>query len=180
MRKALIFLGILSESDIEWIILNGSRARVPKGTVLIHQGKHTDSLYFVLEGEFEVFTPKAPHLAVLRAGEVIGEISYVDSRPPTASVRATMESQVGLVPRDLLASKLNDDMGFSSRLYCAMATFMADRLRTTVGNFGTGLFELDEDGEDADDVAPHLMDSISTAGARFSEMQRRAWGGGRL
>jgi len=53
---------------------------------------------------------------------------------------------------------------------------MADRLRTTVGNFGTGALELDEEIEDVDEVAPHLMDNISMAGARFSEMQRRSWG----
>jgi signal-transduction protein with cAMP-binding, CBS, and nucleotidyltransferase domain len=176
MRKALFFLGILSDSDVEWIIRNGGKARVPAGTTLIQQGKPTDSLYFVLDGEFEVFTSKAPRLAVLKAGEVMGEISFVDSRPPTASVRATLESQVGLVPRALLAGKLKEDMGFSSRLYRAMATFMADRLRTTVGNFGTGAMELDEEIEDVDEVAPHLMDNISMAGARFSEMQRRTWG----
>jgi CRP/FNR family cyclic AMP-dependent transcriptional regulator len=178
MRKALFFLGILSDGDVEWMIRNGAKTRVPAGTALIHQGKPTDSLYFVLDGEFEVFTSKAPHLAILRAGEVMGEISFVDSRPPTASVKARMESQVGVVPRTLLAAKLKEDLGFSSRLYRAMATFMADRLRTTVGNFGTGTLELDEDIEDTDEVASHLMDNISMAGARFSEMQRRTWGGG--
>jgi len=176
MRKALFFLGILSDGDIEWIIRNGTKKRVPAGTELIHQGKPTESRYFVLDGEVEVFTSKAPRLAILKAGEVMGEISFVDSRPPTASVKALMESQVGVVTRTLLAAKLKDDMGFSSRLYRAMATFMADRLRTTVGNFGTGAMELDEDIEDVDEVAPHLMDSISMAGARFSEMQRRVWG----
>jgi CRP-like cAMP-binding protein len=148
----------------------------PAATTLIHQGKPTDSLFFVLDGAFEVFTSKAPKLAVLKAGEVVGEISFVDSRPPTASVRALMESQVGVIPRTLLAAKLKADVGFGARFYRALATFMADRLRTTVGNFGTGTLELDEEIEDVDEVAPHLMDNISMAGARFSEMQRRSWG----
>jgi CRP-like cAMP-binding protein len=173
MRKALFFLGILSDTDIEWIIRNGLKTRVSAGATLIQQGKPTDSLFVVLDGEFEVFTSKAPRLAVLKAGEVMGEISFVDSRPPTASVKALMDSQVGVVSRKLLASKLRDDVGFGSRFYRAMATFMADRLRTTVG---TGALELDEDIEDVDEVAPHLMDNISMAGVRFSEMQRRSWG----
>ena len=178
MRKALFFLGILSDSDIEWLISNGVKRRVAAGSTLIQQGKPTESLFFVLEGEFEVFTTKAARLAVLKAGEVMGEISFVDSRPPTASVKALMDSQLGVVSRSLLTSRLKEDVGFGSRFYRAMATFMADRLRTTVGNFGTGELELDEDIEDADEVAPHLMDNISMAGARFSEMQRRSWGGG--
>jgi len=113
---------------------------------------------------------------VLKAGEVMGEISFVDSRPPTASVKALMDSRVGVVPRTLLTSRLKEDSGFASRFYRAMATFMADRLRTTVGNFGTGAMELDDEIEDLDEVAPHLMDNISMAGVRFSEMQRRTWG----
>jgi CRP-like cAMP-binding protein len=177
MRKALFFLGILSDSDTEWIVRNGQKMLVAANTVLIHQGKPTPSLFLILDGEFEVFTTKAPQLAVLKSGEIVGEISFVDSRPPTASVKALMESHVGAVPRELLASKLKEDLGFASRFYRAMATFMADRLRTTVGNFGTGEMELDEDIEDVDEVAPHLMDNISMAGSRFSEMQRRTWGG---
>jgi CRP/FNR family cyclic AMP-dependent transcriptional regulator len=177
MRKALFFLGILSDTDVEWIIRNGSKARVNAGAVLIHQGKPTDSLFFVLDGEFEVYTNKAGKLALLKPGEVVGEISFVDSRPPTASVKATMECQIGALTRTALTSKLREDIGFASRFYRAMATFMADRLRTTVGNFGTGKLEMDEEIEDVDEVAPHLMDNISMAGARFSEMQRRHWGG---
>jgi CRP-like cAMP-binding protein len=176
MRKALFFLGILSDTDVEWIIRNGSKTRVPAGTVLIHQGKATEWLYFVLDGEFEVFTHKVPHLASLKAGEVVGEISFIDSRPPTASVKALADSQVGAVSRVLLVRKLTEDMGFSSRFYRAMATFMADRLRTTVGHFGTGATEADDEGEEVDEVAPYLMDMISMAGSRFAEMQRRTWG----
>ena len=176
MRKALCFLSILSDSDLDWIIRHGSKQRVPVGAVLIRQRQPIDSLYFVLEGEFEVFTNKAPLLAVLRAGEIMGEVSYVDSRPPTASVRAMIESEVGAVPRELLTTKLSEDTEFSSRLYRAMATFMADRLRTTVGNFGTGALELEDDVDDSDEAATHLVDDVSLAMARFSEMQRRNWG----
>ena len=186
MRKALYFLGILSDTDIEWIIRNGVKTRLPANTILIHQGRATDSLFFVLDGEFDVFTKMAPSIAVLKAGEIVGEISFVDSLPPTASVKARMDSLVGAIPRHLMASKLKEDTGFASRFYRAMAMFMADRLRTTVGNLGKSALEpedetydetMDPEMDDTDEVMPHLMDNISIAGARFSEMQRRSWGG---
>jgi CRP-like cAMP-binding protein len=182
MRTALFFLGVLSDGDIEWVVRNGVKTRVPANTVLIHQGKATDSLFFVLDGEFDVFTKTVSSLALLRAGEVVGEISFVDSLPPTASVKARMDSLVGAIPRPLLASKLKEDPGFASRFYRALAMFMADRLRTTVGNMGKtpGAQDdepLDMEIDDVDEVAPHLMDNISMAGSRFSEMQRRSWGG---
>lgn len=176
MRKALYFLGILDDRDTEWMIRNGQRLSVAPGTHLIEQGKPTDWLYFVLDGAFVVYTPTAPRIAVLKAGEVAGEISFVDSRPPVASVRAEVASQVGAVPRSALARKLAQDVGFAARFYQSIAVFLADRLRTTTTGLGTEELQLDESIEDADELGSHLMANVSMAGLRFAEMQRRHLG----
>jgi len=177
MRKALYFLGVLDDADTEWLIRNGTRRTVPAGTVLIEEGKPTGWLYFVLDGAFVVYTRTAPSVATLKAGDVIGEISFVDARPPAASVRTEVESKVGAVPRAVLSEKLRADVGFAARFYQALAVFLADRLRTTTGALGGGQLRLDENVEDEDELAPHLLDSVSMAGFRFAEMQRREWGG---
>jgi len=146
------------------------------GTVLIEQGRPTEWLYFVLDGAFVVHTKSAPRIAVLKAGEVIGEISFVDSRPPTASVRAEVESKVGAIPRSVLTEKLQEDVSFAARFYQSIAVFLADRLRTTVGSLGVQKLQLDESIEDVDELAPHLLSNVSMAGTRFAEMQRSQWG----
>lgn len=176
MRKALYFLGILDDRDTEWLIRNGQRLSLAPGADLIEQGKPTDWLYFVLDGAFVVYTPSAPQVAVLKAGDVVGEISFVDARPPVASVRAEVASEVGAVPRRALAKKLAQDVGFAARFYQSIAVFLADRLRTTTTGLGTGELRLDEGVEDSDELAPHLMANLSMAGLRFAEMQRRHWG----
>jgi len=78
---------------------------VAPGTHLIEQGKAADFLYFVLDGAFVVYTPTAPRIAVLKAGEVVGEISFVDSRPPVAGVRAEAD-----VLQDALVAVAKTDM----------------------------------------------------------------------
>ena len=176
MRKALYFLGILDDSDVAWMMRNGKKMTLKAGTVLIEQEEPTEWLYFVLDGAFVVYTRSAPRIAVLKAGEVIGEISFVDSRPPTASVRAEVESRVGAIPRDILTEKLQDDVAFAARFYQSLSVFLADRLRTTVGSLGVQELELDENIEDVDELAPHLLSHVSMAGTRFAEMQRRDWG----
>jgi CRP/FNR family transcriptional regulator, cyclic AMP receptor protein len=176
MRKALYFLEILDDSDTEWIIRNGQRIKVAPGTVLIEQGKPTEWFYFVMDGAFVVYTHSAPLIAELKVGEVIGEVSFVDSRPPTASVRARVESEVGAVPRRALLERLEEDVGFAARFYQSIAVFLADRLRATVGTLGVQEMELDQNIEDADEMAPHLLSNLSLAGMRFTEMQRRQWG----
>jgi CRP-like cAMP-binding protein len=145
---------------------------------LIRQGTPTEWLYFVLDGCFVVYTASAPRVAELKAGEVLGEISFVDARPPSASVRADIESKVGAVPRAALQAKLRQDVGFAARFYQSLAVFLADRLRTTTGSLGGKDLQLSEDVEDVDELASHLMANISMAGLRFTEMQRGRWGTG--
>jgi bacteriocin-type transport-associated protein len=178
MRKSLYFLGILDDIDVEWIIRSGTKKTVPTGTVLIEEGKAIDAMFFVLDGEFEVsiHTVSKP-VAILKAGEVLGELSFVDSRPPNATVKAIRESVVGVVPRTELHKRLEEDIGFQARFYHSLAIFLADRLRTTTSQLGYGgELQLDEDIEDIDELASHLLDVMSLAGNKFTEMQRRQWG----
>lgn len=176
MRKALYFLGVMDDADTEWLIRHGTRRTLAPGELLIEEGKPAEWLYFVLDGAFVVSTRTAASVAVLKAGDVIGEISFVDSRPPSANVRAEVPSQVGAVPRAALSAKLGEDVGFAARFYRSLAVFLADRLRTTTGSLGAGRLQLAEGVEDEDELASHLLEGLSTAGLRFAEMQRREWG----
>jgi CRP/FNR family cyclic AMP-dependent transcriptional regulator len=38
MRKALYFLGILNDADIDWLVAAGSRREIAAGTTLIEEG----------------------------------------------------------------------------------------------------------------------------------------------
>jgi CRP/FNR family transcriptional regulator, cyclic AMP receptor protein len=176
MRKALYFLGILDDSDVEWMIRHGKKMPLGPGDVLIAQGKPTEWLYFVLNGTFEVYTRSTPRIAALKVGDVVGEISFVDSRPPTASVRADVASKVGAIPRDLILGKIRGDTGFAARFYQAIAIFLADRLRTTMLKVDNQKPGPGEEAEDQDELAAHLLNHVSMAGSRFAEMQRREWG----
>jgi CRP/FNR family cyclic AMP-dependent transcriptional regulator len=175
MRKALIFLGIMDDRDLDWLVRNGTLEPVPKGGVLIHEGQQTKYLYFILDGAFSVYV-KQKEMAKLFSGELVGEMSFVDSRPPSATVTASMDSSVLSIPRDVLAEKLEDDVGFAARFYKGIAVFLSDRLRVA-NNLGYGNeLELNEDIEDKDELAPHLMDTLALAGMRFKELQRRVHG----
>jgi CRP-like cAMP-binding protein len=176
MRRALYFLGILDDRDVEWMMRQGRKLALAPGDVLIRQGEPSDSLYFVLDGGLVVSTATASRVAELKAGDVVGEISFVDARPPSASVKAEVATKVGAVPRAALAARLQQDVGFASRFYQSLAVFLADRLRTTTGALGASAPRLDESIEDDDELAPHLMANISMAGLRFGEMQRGRWG----
>ena len=104
MRKALLFLGILDDADISWLVKVGSRRQLFRNDVLIREGTVPESIFLVIEGRFSVTMSSlnGREIASLSAGEVIGEMSFVDSRPPSASVLACEPSRVLAVPRHLL------------------------------------------------------------------------------
>ena len=172
MRKALLLLGILNDSDLDWMIAAGTKREVASGSVVIHQGRPIDEMFLVLDGVLSVRTdkPGSADIARLRSGEVVGEMSFVDSRPPSASVQATEPSVVLAIPRAVLENKLNNDVHFAARFYRALAVFLSSRLRSTVGLLGYGRL----DGQpDDDEVEPDTLDNLSLAGARFDWLQRR-------
>ena len=175
MRKALFFLGILNDSDMSWIISEGRKLVVPPGTILIQEGTATDSLFIVLEGKLAVSTAGTGEkiIAQLMCGEIVGEMSFIDSRPPSASVRAIETASVLSVSRELLTRKLERDDAFAARFYRALAVFLSDRLRHTVGLLGYGANQPLEDREYADEIDPDTLDRVSLAGARFDLLQRK-------
>lgn len=172
MRKALYLMGILNDGDIEWLATHGGNDFIKSGTVLIREKSPIESLYIVLDGKLAVNIAALGNkeIAQLYAGEIVGEMSFVDSSPPSASVVASIDSHVLSIPRSLLKEKLSKDMGFASRFYLGIATFLAQRLRMTTSRFGYGNAAQDEDPDELDDST---MDSLSVAASRFDDLLRR-------
>jgi len=157
------------------LIAHGRRLSVPAGTLLIEEGEPIEVLYVVLDGLLAV-TLRAAHdeeIARLQSGEILGELSFLDSRPPSASVRALEPSSVLSIPRAKLAAKLEQDKPFAARFYRALGVFLASRLRRAQQRFGYGKEAAGPPAEAADELDPALLDHLALAGARFDWMLKR-------
>lgn len=174
MRKSLILLGILDDSDVEWMLRMGSKNRIPTGGRLVVERKPIDSLFIVLEGSFGVVVGKGERVARLLAGDIVGEMSFVDSRPPAATVVADEASWVLDIPREELRDRLSEDQGFAARFYRAIAVFLSLRLRETTSQLGYGKVRLAADVEDEDEIPEDILDKLAIAGQRFNILQERA------
>jgi bacteriocin-type transport-associated protein len=172
VRKALFLLGILNDGDLDWMIAAGGRREVDPGAVLIREGAPVDAIFLVIDGLLAVRTALTgdTDIASLRSGEIVGEMSFVDSKPPSASVLAIEPSVVLAIPRNVLANKLVDDVPFAARFYRALAVFLSDRLRSTVSQLGYGR---GVERQPDDEVDPDTLDNVSLAGARFDWLQKR-------
>jgi CRP/FNR family transcriptional regulator, cyclic AMP receptor protein len=169
MRKVLHLMGALNDQDVAWLTAHGETRFVPEETVVIRQGHPIEAVLILLEGKLSVRLAGDREVATLYPGEVLGEISFVDARPPSASVVAVQPSHLFAVSAAVLTNKLERDDGFAGRFYRALAIFLADRLRTTTANLGYGK----EVEVDADQIDESEFDGISLAATRFDEMLRQ-------
>lgn len=174
MRKALYILGQLSDQDMEWLVAKGNKLKIPFGSSLITENENIKAVYIVLDGLFSVSAKSIGEIAQLGSGEIIGEMSFVDTRPPSASVTAAEESVVLSIPQLELAEKLKNDLGFSVRFYRAIAIFLSYRLRDTVSQMGYGATtSVDEEAFDPDELDENMLDNAHMAGARFDRILRK-------
>jgi bacteriocin-type transport-associated protein len=175
MKKVFFLLGELDDDDIDWMIAIGRREEVAAGTVLIQEGEAIDTLHILLEGTLSVSVAALDNktIARLTSGAVVGEMSFADARPPSATVQAVEKSLVLSIPTALLLEKLHKDEGFASRFYRAIAIFLSTRLRGTVRYLGYAKEHalVDESGQE--DLSPETIDNVPLAQARFDWLLRR-------
>lgn len=147
MKKAYLILSELNNDDLNWMIQQGKKHRIVPGEKLIYENQQVHALYIILSGSFSVLIEdlEDKELARLTSGEVVGEISFVDSHLPLATVKALEESMVLEIPRFQLNAKLDKDLGFASRFYRGISRCLSDRIRSTVLRLGYE-YELDEIG----------------------------------
>ena len=174
MRKVLYIFSEFEDRDIDWIVSAGARELVLANQVLVKQGDAITSLYIVLDGRFKVSVDGGTELASLGTGEIVGELSFFDSRPPNANVTATEDSKVLAIPSSRLRGKLKSDTGFGSRFYRALGVMLTDRLRDTVGMLAYGAEQhLSEDVEEMGELTPDLLENLGLSGARFDDMLKK-------
>ena len=198
LRDVLFVLGELHDSDIDWMMACGTQEKIAANTVLIHERGPVDALYILLGGKMSLSVSSdernpltrafaaieggeilGREIARLSQGEIVGETPFIDNRLPSATVKAIEDSLVLLIPRQVLAAKLQQDVGFASRFYRVIATLLSNRLQGMLSRLGYGRRvysrgqSLDEAVEYEDELELSVLDRVALAGKRFDWMQER-------
>ncbi|KJU82590.1 cyclic nucleotide-binding protein [Candidatus Magnetobacterium bavaricum] len=131
MTKLTTLLEELSDDDIQWLLATGVEERVESGTVVISEGEYIGSIYMVLEGTLGVYiSVTAPRLLnTVGAGEILGEMSYLEDKPTAATVIALENVVLLNISRESLDNKMYDEPDFGRRFYKGIGIFMSRRLR---------------------------------------------------
>jgi signal transduction histidine kinase/predicted CoA-binding protein len=94
LRKVPLFAD-LPDRDLEQVCQMAEEVRLKEGDVLFTEGSLGDRAYVIKEGQIEIFKNSGGRnvqLAIRQSGEVIGEMSLLESTPRSASGRALTES----------------------------------------------------------------------------------------
>lgn len=153
MRKALYILGNLLDTDLIWLAKAGEIRQIPAGQVLIEEDREIEEMFIVTEGKFAI-RAGGRQVAEFGVGDILGEMSFVEKRLPSATVTATGAARVLAVPRERLLDEFRDNDAFAARFYRALAVFLSDRLRSM----------MPDDDEELDEG---LLDSLHVAGDRM-------------
>ncbi len=168
MKRVLFLLGHLDDIDIEWMINNGYREDLEVGDRLIEQGKTIENLYIVLSGSLSITDSNTDkHIANIGPGEIVGEMSFLESRPPSVSVIAGEDVSVYAISRELMNSRLAANLEFKANFYYALALFLSNRLRKTTSQLGYG------NPQEEDVIDESVLDGVSQAGARFGQILQK-------
>jgi extracellular factor (EF) 3-hydroxypalmitic acid methyl ester biosynthesis protein len=134
-QSGFTLLSELSDSDLDWFFSAGKRERPAPQTVIVKEGGQGEFIYFVLEGLLGVYTASLGdrEIARLGPGQIFGEMSYLEDRPASATVKTLEESHLLAIRREDLEAKLGVDSALGARLFKSLAITSARRLRETMG-----------------------------------------------
>ena len=196
-KEMLFVLDTLNDSDIDWMIAQGRCQRVAANTVLVREQRPVEALFILLDGILSVLVSQEQNplarafatleegeisgqeIARLSKGEIVGETSLLETRLPFATVKALEDSQVLAIPRQQLAVKLQQDVGFASRFYQVIATLLSRRHQQLISRLGySRRYRQGQSLDEAvayyeDELDSDALDRISLAANRFDWMLKR-------
>ena len=135
---SIFVFGLLTDEDVAWMARAGVQRPIKDREILVQEGRPLELIIFLLQGECTVTEHAAGEIARLGIGEVVGEMSFLDSAPPSATVTAVGDGLALFLDKEALARKLEADVAFGCRFYRALAIFLADRMRGTMRRMGGG------------------------------------------
>ncbi len=126
LRARLAGNGLFNRVDVaalEHLIEDCAHWVVAAGETLLEPGTINDCLYVVLRGELRVYLSghEAPAHTVVGVGECVGEMSVINGQGASALVIAAVESELLVMPQEILWALIERSHGFARNLLAILA-----------------------------------------------------------
>jgi len=146
MFPATILLEHLAESDIAALIDRVRERQYLSDELVIAEGQAPGAIYLVVNGVVTVYIEgragERRELAQLGAGEIVGDVSWLEGKSASASVRAREGSLLAAINAADLDQMVASDAGFASRFHRGLAVLNASRVRRLTAQLQASGMEL--------------------------------------
>lgn len=129
-RALAILAPSLSKSKARKLLKIATRMSIPEGTRLANEGEKVGNLTLILDGHCSVMKRNV-EVAILRAGAIVGEMTYATGAPATATVVAREVCDAYVLSAERLRELLAADAHIAAELELASAAVMRQRLKET-------------------------------------------------
>jgi CRP/FNR family cyclic AMP-dependent transcriptional regulator len=117
-------------------VVNANKIQLNPGDYLIKEGRHENEMFWVVSGKFVVtkLREDGSELVIgeIATGELVGEMSFLDDQPRSASVRAMEPSEVISIPN----SKFIEVLDKQPRWFQTLIRTLSRRLRVANEKLG--------------------------------------------
>jgi tetratricopeptide (TPR) repeat protein len=121
----------LNKEELTQIFTDSVIASYTKGQTIVEEGGEGDSIFAIMDGSAVVQTSlggESVDLAVLKAGDVFGEVAFLTGKPRTATVVANSDIKVMDISRAVLEKAIDKH----PRILSCLAEYYYNRLNDTI------------------------------------------------
>jgi CRP/FNR family cyclic AMP-dependent transcriptional regulator len=122
---------LLTPAQLDQISSLAENVAIEKGSVLLQEGRHPEALYMITGGVADLVKHLAETeliVAEIKAGELIGEMSFAGNFPATATVKAATDIAAIRIDKSRLMTLLERDAVLGMAVFRSIASTVSRRL----------------------------------------------------
>jgi len=133
--RLLTIFNDLDKNELEIVQKHVFEKSVKKDSVLFVEGMPGELLYIIISGCVEIIKEtkdnKKTVLAMMRANDIIGEMSLIDSAPRTATGITSEDSVLMVITKQNFNEILQSDPRIAAKILMGLLKVISRRLRIT-------------------------------------------------
>jgi len=153
--RQVSFSKYISDDDLWKLLTSCQNISLHPGEILFDEGTFKESMFIVLEGKLEVFKQNK-HIAFEEMGDFFGEMSLLESKSRSASVRAVTDSVVLEINKEIFFSEI----GSNPKIVWDMLITLSKRNRADLDVIDTGYGDLKRSEEKYRKIVESISDLI--------------------
>lgn len=123
----------LDRKELEVISKHIFEKKVEKDSIIFTEGMPGEVFYIILSGSVEIIKKtddnKEKIMATMRANDIVGEMSLIDSKPRSATGRTCEDSVLLAITKRNFDEILNSDPRIAAKILKNMLKVFSERLR---------------------------------------------------